>query len=285
MCSDHFAPWTDAQGESGYAWTWLGAALAVTSLPFGIVTAPGQRYHPAILAQAIATVAEMFPGRFFPALGSGEAMNEHITGDGWPTKDVRDARLIECADVIRALLEGDEVTRTGLITVDRARLHTLPAEPPPLFAAAVSEATAQRSAAWADGLITVMQAPDALRRVIDAYRSAGGRGPISLQVHLSYATTDAEALAIAARQWKTGLVGAPLAWDLDTPDAFEAAAAEFPDEAVRDVVLVSADPSELADRIHSLGELGFDRLFLHHVGKTQDAFLDMAGEQLLPRLR
>ncbi len=285
MCSDHFAPWTDAQGESGFAWSWLGAALASTALPFGVVTAPGQRYHPAITAQAIATLGEMFPGRFWTALGSGEAMNEHITGDGWPAKDVRDARLRECADVIRALLAGEEVTHTGLIAVDRARLWTLPSHPPALMAAAVSAGTAGRVAEWSDGLITVAQTPDALARVVDAYRSAGGRGPIALQVHLSYAGSDAEALRIASEQWRAGVVAPPLAWDLDNPDAFEAASADATEDDIRAAVMVSSDPSELAARIAALVDLGFDSVYLHHVGTEQDAFIDMAGSELVGQLR
>src|SRR5215203_5245241 len=99
MCSDHLAPWSERQGHAGFAWSWLGSALEATSLPFGVVTAPGQRYHPAVMA-----LAQMYPGRFWAALGSGEAVNEHVTGERWPNKDDRDARLLECVDVIRALL-------------------------------------------------------------------------------------------------------------------------------------------------------------------------------------
>src|SRR3982750_1983551 len=128
MCSDHFAPWSARQGHSGFAWSWLGAALQATGLPFGIVNATRQRYHPAIIAQGIGTLAAMFPGRFWAALGTGEASNEHITGDGWPRKDVRNARLRECVDIIRALLRGEEVTHHGLVTVDRARVWTRPPE-------------------------------------------------------------------------------------------------------------------------------------------------------------
>ena len=106
MCSDHFSPWGIRQGHSGYAWGWLGAALATTGLELGCVCAPGQRYHPAVVAQKIATLAEMFPGRFWTALGSGEASNEHITGDRWPPKDVRTRRLEECVDVIRSPAVG-----------------------------------------------------------------------------------------------------------------------------------------------------------------------------------
>src|SRR5512133_1751750 len=109
MSADHLSPWSSRQGQSGYAWSWLGAAMATTGLPFGVVTAPGQRYHPAVTAQALATLAAMFPGRFWAALGSGEASNERVTGAVWPRKDVRDARLVECVDVIRRLLAGETV--------------------------------------------------------------------------------------------------------------------------------------------------------------------------------
>ena len=113
MSSDHFSPWSERQGESGFAWSFLGAALAQSTLPFGVVNAPGQRYHPAIIAQAAATLCEMFPDRLWIALGTGEASNEHITGGGWPAKDERTARLRECVDVMRALFAGEEVSHTG----------------------------------------------------------------------------------------------------------------------------------------------------------------------------
>jgi G6PDH family F420-dependent oxidoreductase len=129
MCSDHFSPWSERQGQSAFAWSWLGAALQATSLPFGVVNAPGQRYHPAIIAQAIGTLAAMYPGRFWAALGTGEASNEHITGDGWPRKEQRSARLRESIDVIRALLAGEEVSHDGLVRVDRARVWTRPQQP------------------------------------------------------------------------------------------------------------------------------------------------------------
>jgi G6PDH family F420-dependent oxidoreductase len=107
--SDHFSPWSERQGESGFAWSWLGAAMQAAAMPFGVVNAPGQRYHPAIVAQAAATLAELFPGRLQVALGTGEFSNEHITGEPWPRKAVRNARLRECVDVIRALFAGEHV--------------------------------------------------------------------------------------------------------------------------------------------------------------------------------
>jgi G6PDH family F420-dependent oxidoreductase len=138
MSSDHFSPWSERQGESGFAWSFLGAALQATSLPFGVVNAPGQRYHPAIVAQAAATLCEMFPGRLWVALGTGEASNEHITGEPWPSKAKRTARLRECVEVMRALFAGEVVDHEGLVRVDRAFLWTRPAEPPSLVGAAVS---------------------------------------------------------------------------------------------------------------------------------------------------
>ncbi len=284
MCSDHFAPWTLEQGHSGFAWSWLGAALATTSLPFGVVNAPGQRYHPAIVAQAAATLGAMFPGRFWVALGSGEAMNEHITGDPWPDKDVRDARLRECVDVIRALLAGEEVTHHGLVTVDRARIWSLPEQPPALIAPAVSVATARRGAAWADGLVTINQPHDHLREMIAAYRDAGGRGKLVLQVHLSYDPDPDRALATAFEEWRNGVVSPPQAWDLDAPQAFERASATATPADVAEVVRVSSDLGRHAAWIAEYVELGFDDIYLHHVGTEQRGFLDAFGEHVLPQL-
>jgi probable non-F420 flavinoid oxidoreductase len=284
MCSDHLSPWSERQGHSAFAWSWLGAALATTSLPFGVVNAPGQRYHPAIVAQAIATLGAMFPGRFWAALGSGEASNEHVTGDGWPRKEVRRQRLGECVAVIRGLLRGEVVSHDGLVTVDRARVWTLPVEPPALVAAAVSPETAGWAAGWADGLITVHQAPDTLRRVLAAYRDGGGRGPAYLQVHLSYASTDEEALAVAHDQWRSNVFGPPVCWDLELTDHFDEASRHVTPEAVREVVLVSSDPARHATWLNDLAGLGFDGLYLHHVGQEQRAFVETFGEHVLPQL-
>ncbi|HEX7168404.1 MAG TPA: TIGR03885 family FMN-dependent LLM class oxidoreductase [Acidimicrobiales bacterium] len=286
MCSDHLAPWTARQGHSGHAWSWLGAALEATELSFGVVTAPGQRYHPAVAAQAIATLAEMYPGRFWAALGSGEAMNEHVTGDRWPDKPTRDARLLECVEVIRALLAGDEVTHRGLVAVDRARVWSLPSEPPALFGAAVSAQTAAVVGSWADGLITVNQPAENLRKVIDAFREGGGEGkPAYLQVHLSWAEDESDALAIAHDQWASGALDSSLAWNLELPAQFEAAAAFVRPDDVRRAVIVSSDLGRHAAQLRDLLDAGFDGLYLHHVGQEQERFIDAFGAKVLPELR
>jgi probable non-F420 flavinoid oxidoreductase len=285
MSSDHFSPWSERQGESGYAWSWLGAALATTSLPFRVVCAPGQRYHPAIVAQKIATLAEMFPDRIWTVLGSGEASNEHITGDRWPPKADRNARLRECVDVIRALLAGEEVSHRGHVVVDRARLWTRPATPPPLLGAAVSEATARWLGGWADGLATVHRPPDRLRRVLEAFREGGGEGkPAVLQVHVSWAPSEEEALAIAHDQWRSNVFAPPVCWDLEMVEHFDEASRHVRPEDVRQAVLVSSDPGRLAEWIAEAADVGFDEVNVHHVGREQRGFIETFGRDVLPRL-
>jgi len=284
MCSDHIAPWSERQGHSGFAWSWLGAALQATDLPFGVVNAPGQRYHPAVVAQAIGTLAAMYPGRFWAALGTGEASNEHVTGERWPRKDVRAARLRECVDVIRAPLAGEEVSHDGLVRVDRARLWTRPETPPALLGAAVSVPTAAWCAAWADGLITVNAPHEHLRAMAAAYRDAGGRGPLCLQVHLSWAPTREEAEGIAYDQWRSNVFAPPVCWDLELPDHFDEVSRDVPLSRVAGVVDISDDLGWHTDRLAGYAALGFDRIYLHHVGTDQDAFLDTFGTKVLPRL-
>lgn len=284
MCSDHFSPWSERQGHSAFAWAWLGAALQSTGLPFGVVNAPGQRYHPAIVAQACATLEEMYPGRFWVALGTGEASNEHITGDGWPRKELRNARLLECVEVMRALFAGEEVSHDGLVTVDRARLWTTPSAPPPLIGAAVSPQTAAWVASWADGLATTDQPAHAERQVLAAYRDAGGTGRTVVQVHLSWAPTHEEALALAHDQWRTNVFAPPVCWDLNTAAEFDVVGEHVTPEQVARSVFVSADPAEHVAHLQELVDAGFDEVYLHHVGQEQQAWLDVFGSRVLPQL-
>ena len=286
MSSDHFSPWSERQGESGFAWSFLGAALHATELPFGVVNAPGQRYHPAIIAQAAATLCELFPGRLWVALGTGEASNEHITGEPWPSRAERKTRLRECVDVVRALFAGEVVDHHGLVRVDRARLWTLPAEPPTLIGAAVSEETARWCGEWADGLVTLNQPRQRLERVLGAFREGGGEGkPVHLQVHLSWAESEEEALRIAHDQWRTNVFGPPLAWDLETVEQFDQAATYVRLEDMRAAVLVSADLSRHAAWLHEFAELGFEQIHLHHVGQDLGPFIQRFAERVLPEVQ
>lgn len=274
MCSDHFHPWSDAQGQSGFAWSWLGAALQATSLPMGTVCAPGQRYHPAIIAQAAATLGEMYPGRFWVALGSGELLNEHITGARWPSKAERNQRLLESAEVMRALWRGETVSHRGAITVDQARLYTRPQTPPLIVGAALTPETAGWMGGWADALITVSHPIDELRGVIDAFRAGGGQGkPIHLQVQLSYAPTQEEALAAAHTAWKTNIFSSGVLADLRMPEDFDAAAEFVAPQDMLGPVHVSPSLEEHVARIREYAELGFDGIFLHSVHPDQERFI------------
>lgn len=286
MSSDHFRPWGEAQGHSGYAWSWLGAAMARTRLPFGVISAPGYRYHPAVLAQGAATLTEMFPGRFWLALGSGQRLNEDITGLAWPEKHERNARLRECADVIRALLAGETVTHRGRITVAEAKLYSRPAQPPPLLGAAVTEATAEAVGDWADGLLTISAAPDRMRKMIAAFRRGGGEGKrLVVQVGLNWAPTEAEALAGAHEQWRTNVLGGEVNWELRRPEDFDTATRFVRPDDMRESVWISSDLEWHAARIAELVELGFDEIELHQVGRNQRAFVEAFGARVLPALR
>jgi probable non-F420 flavinoid oxidoreductase len=283
--SDHFTPWSRSQGQSGFAWAWLGAALANTRLPFGVVNAPGQRYHPAIIAQAIATLAEMYPDRLWVAMGSGEASNEHITGDRWPPKAQRNERLLECVDVVRSLLRGEEVSVDGHVRVDRARLWSLPDTMPTIIGAALSVETAGWCGGWADGMITVHQPLDRLRAMIGAFRDGGGAGkPVYLQVKVAWAADEADALTGAFDQWRTNVFDAPLMADLEQVEQFEIAATHVRPDDLRDHVLVSSDLGQHAAWLHEFLGAGVDALFIHQVPKPQEAFIDAFGAKVLPEV-
>jgi len=286
MCSDHWAPFSDRQGESGFAWSWLGAALQATSLPFGVVTAPGQRYHPAIIAQAAATLGVMFPDRFWIAVGSGQYLNEHITGEPWPAKPERNARLRKAAEAMRALWRGETVTTDGHVTVSEAKLWTRPDRAPTLVGAAVTPATAAWMAEWADALITVAQPDRQLDAVVEAFRAHGGADkPMYLQVHLAWAPTEAEARDAAFDQWRQNTLDNAVVTELAHPEQIASAAASVRPEDLDGAVRISPD---LEQHVRWLGadvERGFDALYLHEVGPDQERFVDVFGREVLPRLR
>ncbi|GIZ53272.1 TIGR03885 family FMN-dependent LLM class oxidoreductase [Noviherbaspirillum aridicola] len=285
MCSDHFHPWTEQQGNSGFAWSWLGAAMQASPLSFGTVCAPGQRYHPAIIAQAAATLAGMFPGRFWLAVGSGEALNESITGAPWPDKAQRNQRLRECVDVMRALWSGETVSHEGMVSVRNARLYSLPATAPLIIGACLSPETARWMGGWADGMVTVAQDPDSLRKVVDAFRSGGGEGkPMYLQVALSCAGSEEEALQAACREWpQAGLQSDELS-DLDSPQDFARAAARLRPADVATGIRISSSLQQHVDWLASDMELGFERLYLHNVHRDQASFIAQFAEHVLPAL-
>src|SRR5215207_779586 len=286
MCSDHFSPWSERQGHSGFAWSWLGAAMQATDLPFGMVCAPGQRYHPAIIAQAAATLAEMFPGRLWCAFGSGQYMNEHITGTGWINKPDRNARLLECVDVIRALWGGETVSLKGkYITVDEAKLYTRPPQIPLVLGAAITPETARWVGGWADGIITVYKPYEKQREFIDAFKDGGGEGkPMYLQAQISYADTDEAALQGAFDQWRNNVLESRVLSELRMPNQFDTIGELVRPEDLHSHIRISADVHKHIEWLQQDIELGFERIFLHNVNRDQERFIGVFGEKVLPEL-
>lgn len=284
--SDHFHPWSERQGHGGFSFAWLGAAMQQTSLPFSVVCAPGQRYHPAVVAQAAATLSEMFPGRFHLNLASGEAINESITGEQWPPKDERNARLLECVNVIRRLLAGETLTHRGRVTVKHARLYTLPAAPPLLFGAAMSKDTAAWMGAWADGLVTVCQTPEKLKEIMDAFRHGGGESkPVHVKLDVSYAPDEREALMGAHDQWRTNVFSSLIMADIARVAQFEELAKNITPETMRQHVIVSSEPQVYVERIGEIAALGVDTIILHNVNRSHETFIETFGKFVLPRVR
>jgi probable non-F420 flavinoid oxidoreductase len=273
--SDHFHPWSERQAQSGFAWSWLGAAMEATAFPMGIISAPGYRYHPAVLAQAAATIGEMYEGRLWLALGSGEALNEAITGEYWPDKDERNARLFECVEVTRRLFAGETVTHRGRVTVVEAKLYSRPKTPVPLFGAAISKETAELVGQWADGILLAGHRPSSVRPAIESFQRGGGDGkPVHVQMAVSWAPTQEEAEANAVDQWASAAIGGEVAWDLRRPADFDSASRWVTSETMAESVLMTDSIARIADAIDRLGALGVAAVHLHMVGRNQEAFID-----------
>ncbi|VXD19652.1 F420-dependent oxidoreductase, G6PDH family [Planktothrix serta PCC 8927] len=286
LSSDHFYPWSEKQGESGFAWSWLGAAMQATpNLSYRIVCAPGQRYHPAIIAQAAATLAELFPHRFWLTVGSGQALNEHITGDKWPCKSDRNTRLKECVDIIRALWAGETVTHKGLVTIEEAKLYTRPVINPLIIGAAITAKTAEWLGSWADGLITTSRPPEQLKQVVDAFRRGGGEGkPMILKVQLSYHADEKIAKQGAFDQWRNNVFQSLVLSDLKNPEQFDALGEFVTLEEVENNVRISSDPQQHINWLKQDIELGFNEIILHNVNREHKQFIEVFGKEVIPVL-
>src|SRR5436190_7839188 len=230
MVSDHFNPWVPSQGQSAFVWALLGAIGQATNLRFGTgVTPPGYRYHPAIVAQAAATLEAMFPGRFYLGLGAGEALNEHVVGQYWPEPVTRLEILAEGIEVIRKLFSGKVIKHRGThFNVESARLYTLPPTPPPIYVATSGPVNAERTGATCDGLITVGAADEKIKMLLDRFEKGArdaGKDPTSMpriiQLHISWAASDDEAMAQAVKEWPNGGMNFPKQ-DIRNPEDFEA---------------------------------------------------------------
>src|SRR5215472_6516387 len=276
MASDHFQPWTPSQGQAGFVWAWMGAlGASAKSVKFGPgVTAPGYRYHPAILAQASATLAAMFPGRHWLGLGAGEALNEHVVGSYWPEAPVRLDRLVEAVDVIRRLFSGKVVKHHGEhFTLESARLYTLPQTPPPIYIATSGPVMSERTGRIADGIITVGAADEKIRNLMGRFEKGAreaGKDPAAMpriiQLHVSWADSREAAVDQAVREWPNGGMAFPKA-DIRNPEDFEAMAKIVRPENFEGRVFMSADLGEHAAHIQHYIDLGFGEVYVHNVGR------------------
>jgi coenzyme F420-dependent glucose-6-phosphate dehydrogenase len=287
MSSDHFAPWSRRQGQSGFAWAWLGAAMQATQIPFGLITVPGGwRYHPAISAQAAATLVQMYPGRFpWLAVGSGEALNEHVIGSDWPDKIARNNRLLCASEIIKKLWLGETVSSADPIRVDQAKLYTLPGSPPRIIAAALSQETAAWAGGWADGLITVNQDTSILKSMISAFRHTGNKGPIYLQLHVSYANNDELARSHAFDQWRSNSISAEEAEEIKFTEEFDRLSETVVPDDLDKNVRISSKLELHVSWLREYLSLGFEQIYVHNVGRNQTEFIEAYGKYILPSLK
>ena len=282
LISDHFHPWIDRQGQSPFVWGVIGGiAQATEELQLGTgVTAPIRRIHPAIVAQASATAAAMMPGRFFLGVGSGENLNEHIVGDEWPRPGVRLEMLEEAIEIIRLLWRGGTQSFRGRhYSVDRARIYTLPEQPPPVLVAAKGERAVELAGRIGDGLIGVGPDRDLIRR----FEKAGGDGkPRYGQVHVCWAESEAQARRTAHEWWPNTALKGNLNVDLATPEDFERAVELITEDEVAESVTCGPDPERHLEAIRAYSEAGYDHIYIHQVGPDQDGFFRFYRTEILP---
>ncbi|MDQ6649273.1 MAG: TIGR03557 family F420-dependent LLM class oxidoreductase [Actinomycetota bacterium] len=292
MAADHFQPWVPAQGQAAFVWNVLTAIGERTAGDFGPgVTCPSFRFHPAVVAQAAATIEAMYPGRFWLGLGSGEALNEHITGGYWPEAPERLVRMWEAIEIIQKLFSGKDVKHSGrFFTLETTRLWTMPPQPPPILVATAGPITAKRTGRQADGIITpgatVEKVAGIFAKFDEGAREAGkdpATMPKVLQLHLSWAPTDEEALASAMTEWPNGGMKFPKQ-DIRSPFDFEQMAKLVRPEDFEGRMLISTDPDAHRAEIQKFLDLGVTRLYLHNVGRNQDAWIELFGRDVLPKL-
>ncbi len=280
LISDHYHPWVDAQGHSPFVWSTLGGiAQATEKIRVGTgVTCPLIRQHPALVAQAAATVAAMMPGRFFLGVGTGENLNEHVLGDRWPLPDERLEMLEEAIDVMRLLWQGGEQTHRGKhYTVDHARVYTLPDEPIEVYVAASKPNAAELAQKIGDGLIST--APD--EDVVNAF---GNGKPRIGMMHCAYDVDAKKGLERATREWPNLALQGPLGQELATPSDFEEAAAMVDEDDVAESTPHGPDPKPYLDMIGKYADAGFTHVYIHQIGDNQDEFAEFAARELMPRL-
>jgi coenzyme F420-dependent glucose-6-phosphate dehydrogenase len=281
--SDHFHPWLDEQGHSPFVWTMLGALAERTERLDVVVgvTCPIMRIHPAILAQATATTSRLLGERFTWGVGTGEALNEHILGDKWPTAPQRLEMLEEAIEVIRELWRGDDVSFEGeFFTVEHARIYDAPLVDIPIVISAFGPNAAELAARCGEGLWTTGGASE----TIDQWKDAGGSGPVYSQISVCWNDDRGAALDTVQEVWRTAGVPGQLSQDLPTPAHFDMAASIVRPEDLAESVIVGADHDRLVDEVREAAKSGVDHLYFHQIGDDQETFCETWRTELADRV-
>jgi G6PDH family F420-dependent oxidoreductase len=282
--SDHFHPWLDAQGHSGFTWSMLGAMAARTER-IGLVTGvtcPMIRYHPAVIAQAAATVALLSDGRFTLGVGSGERLNEHVVGAGWPAVHVRHEMLREALQIIRLLWQGGYRTFEGKhLQLEDARVFDLPETLPVIAVASGGRNASELAAEHGDGLFATEPRED----LVTAFRDAGGSGPLYAEVPMSWAADEESAVAEALEKSRWALTGWKVMSELPNPVNFAAASATVKEDDIRGQFSVGPDPDAHVQQVQPYVDAGFDHIVLQNAGPDPDGFIDACAGGLIERVR
>ena len=296
MASDHFQPWVPAQGQASFVWNVLSALGQTTTGDLGTgVTAPTFRWHPATVAQASATLAAMYPGRHWLGVGSGEALNEHVVGQYWPEAPERINRMFEAVEIIKKLFASGLAQRDTrhegqYFKLESTRLWTMPEVAPEILVATAGPVAARRAGRTVDGLITEAAPIEKVAMLLQRFAEGAkesGRSAASLtkvmRVHLSWASTDEEAVTNAVKEWPNGGMRFPRS-DVRSPFELEQLARSVRPEDFEGRMPVSADPDVHRAHIQQYLDLGFDRIYLHNVGRNQTEWLEVFGRDVLPKL-
>jgi coenzyme F420-dependent glucose-6-phosphate dehydrogenase len=282
--SDHFHPWTDAQGQSPFVWSVIGGISEATErLRLGTgVTCPTIRIHPAIVAHAAATSAVLMPGRFFLGVGAGENLNEHVVGEPWPAPDERLAMLEEAIEVMRLLWQGGYQTHRGeFYDVEQARLYTLPEQPVEIAVAAGKSNAAELAGRLGDAFVNT--APD--QAIIETFESAGGRGkPRYGQITCCWAETEEEGARTACEIWPNAALGGDLSYELPLPLHFEQATEDVTPDKLAEAIPCGPDPERWLEDIRTYEDAGYSHIYFHQIGYDQDGFFRFWREELQPKL-
>jgi G6PDH family F420-dependent oxidoreductase len=281
--SDHYHPWNDEQGQSPFVWGMIGALSQACSLPVTTaVTCPTVRIHPAVIAQSAATAAVQLDGKFTLGVGTGEALNEHVLGDVWPSTDVRLEMLEEAVDLIRELWKGEPVTRQGKhYRVDTARIYTLPDQPPPIYVSAFGPKALDVAARIGDGYIGTQDDPD----LVKAFKAKSGDKPAQGGVKVAWAETEDEGIDHAHRLWANSGLPGELSQVLPSPQHFEQASQLVTRESTAESVVAGNDVEQHVQQLRGYVDAGYDEVYVANMGPNYLAMIEAYGKDVLPQLR